>query len=172
MDFILSWHCSPVSLVFTSKKRFSHQKSTGVFPVCATQSTWNCSFLGTELLQDIIMLFIISPCVFIRLPCLVVCLAIHNGFRYILCEHAPSGTPHLSLHIYSICLNPPLSLAALIPTISPNILPHAEKSIFSNAPRLASGNIDGKHTNQNGSVDSCMESTRRICFCAFKINEG
>lgn len=48
----------------------------------------------------------------------------------------------------------PLSVAALIPMISQNILLHAEKSIFSKAPRLTSANIDGKQTNRSSSVDS------------------
>ena len=56
--------------------------------------------------------------------------------------------------------------------ISVNILLHAEKSIFSKAPRLTSANIDGKQTNQNGSVDSYMEAARGPHLPAFKTSAG
>lgn len=59
----------------------------------------------------------------------------------------------ISVYIELFLFSP---LAGLIPM---SIVPHAEKSIFSKAPRLTSANIDGKQTNQNSSV-----GTSSPCF--------
>lgn len=161
--------------VFHFKKGFTNQisKSPGTFPACNTKHSESVIFETTRSFR---ILLGSSESLLHSLSFLSVCLSVCSAWLEIsvICFRgtcAPPAVLQLSLALY-IFLSSPRSVAALIPVISLNIQLHAEKSIFSKAPRLTSANIDGKQTNQYASVDSYMEPARGPHLPALKRSAG